>query len=201
MKKICFSFCLLLSLSSPALIANDLFSHDDPLDGTFYGGVSLGKTAGDCRYGYTDEGAVDCEGNAWKLFGGYQFHPNFALEAGYYRLFSNDGTDIHTATNGTQTPVRVDVAGRGLAVAGVGNYAINPGLDIFGKAGLMAWEANARTNYVDPVNGELDGTDLLFGLGASHKLNDNWRVRGEIEHVGGDLDANMYSVGTTYSTL
>ena len=45
-----------------------------------------------------------------------------------------------------------------------------------------------------------DGTDLTLGAGAEYKLDENWAVRGEYEHFNG-LDANMYSIGATFSSL
>lgn len=54
---------------------------------------------------------------------------------------------------------------------------------MFGKVGLMAWEESAKTN--NATNGILAGSDLLLGAGADYKVNENWGIRGEYEHVGG----------------
>ncbi len=123
---------------------------------------------------------------------GYKFNKNIAVEGAYYDLFSNDGTNPTTSAKSA-------VNGSGLALAGVGSYPLNAKSEVTGKAGIMAWDAEGSTSgtLVDAMN----GTDILLGVGAGYKLNDHWQLKGEYEHVGGDLEANIYSLGTSLSTL
>ena len=62
----------------------------------------------------------------------------------------------------------------------------------------MAWEESAKTNRA--TNGILSGSDLLLGAGADYKVNENWGIRGEYEHVGGLMKSHAYTMGATYST-
>ena len=64
-------------------------------------------------------------------------------------------------------------------------------LEAFGKAGMIAWDSDGTDS----------GTDFLLGAGATYKMDENWGVRGEYERIGGDIKANMYSVGAVFSTL
>jgi opacity protein-like surface antigen len=79
-------------------------------------------------------------------------------------------------------------------------------LSLFGKAGVMAWKTKG-TATIGNVKGtdltsdiKTDGVDLSLGAGAEYKIDDNWGIRGEYEHVNG-LEANMYSVGATFSSF
>lgn len=188
MKKLCLSGLLALTLTSPALMAEDwVLAQEEDQPGNMYANVSLLYSDADCNYAN-----VDCEGFGWKLQGGYKFSDHIAVEGGYYKLFSNEDTDSTTTLKST-------VNASGLAMSGVGSYAIDDKISLFGKVGLMAWEAEANTNGI--VVDTMDGTDILLGVGGAYKLSDNWGIRGELEHVGGDLEVTAYSLGATMSTL
>ena len=44
----------------------------------FYAGISAGQSKSDCRGG----GSCDDKDTAYRVFGGYKFHPNIAVEGG-----------------------------------------------------------------------------------------------------------------------
>src|SRR5690242_14187948 len=84
---------ILAALTSPIALA------DDPTWDTsgWYIGASLGKakakiddakiTSSLLRSGFTTSSISDDDSaTGYKLFGGYQFNPNFALEGGYFSL-------------------------------------------------------------------------------------------------------------------
>ena len=185
MKKIFLcSLASLLCLAS-AVKAEDLFAEKSSPLHPIYGGFSINHTNVDyCAYT-----GVKCEGDGWKFFGGYEITPTIAVEGGYYRFFNN------RATSGNDV---VTVNGTGMALAGVGSMPVAHNTDLFAKAGFMAWEANAKSNNSKVA--ATDGTDVLLGVGGKYKLNPNWDIRGELEHVGGDLKSNTYSVGTAFSS-
>ena len=166
--------------------ANDDFlaTPDKPGSDKFYGGTSMGYGSSNCSYS-----GIDCSGVGVKVFGGYKFNDNVAIEGGYHQLFSAE------ETLGSTT---VQVEGSGLSLNALGIYPVSPQLDVFGKVGLMAWEETAKTNQT--TNGILSGSDLLLGAGADYKLNENWGIRGEYEHVGGLMKSHSYTMGATYST-
>ncbi|EIJ33072.1 outer membrane beta-barrel protein [Thiothrix nivea] len=175
-----------LILLPTAVLAEDIFMTDEE-PGQFYAAYSLMKSEAECSY----QGAA-CDSTGWKLLGGYKFNDNLAVEGGYYDIFSNDSLN---STTGAKSVVN----GSGLAVSAIGSLPINPVASVSGKVGIMAWEAEGSTNGV--TTSMIDGTDVLTGIGLGYKLNGNWQLRGEYEHVGGDLEANMYSAGATFSTL
>lgn len=183
MKKTLFMATLALFASSTATAESLFGSTSNSADGsgTMYGGVSLGKSSFD-----GDETVSN-----WKAYGGYQFTPEMSVEAGYHKI----GEVKDVLANGD------DLSITGLSAAGLYTMPIADNLKAFGKAGIMAWDSNAARVRDDGSKVPFDGTDLLLGAGATYKLDENWGIRGEYEHVGGDLDANMYSVGAVFSTM
>ncbi len=179
----CFGACV----ASSSVFANDIFAQQTEEPGKFYAGFSLLKSEANCSYD-----GVACDSTGYKLGTGYKFNDQFAVEGGYYDLFSNGGTSPTTLKKSA-------VNASGLALSTIGTYSADGISSLSGRVGFMAWDAEGNTDGV-LVKG-MSGTDILLGVGGGYKLNDQWQVRGEYEHVGGDLEANVYSVGTTLSTL
>ncbi|MBU0656324.1 MAG: outer membrane beta-barrel protein [Gammaproteobacteria bacterium] len=170
------------ALSTSSAFAEGLFDTSGEGAGTFYAGVSAGQAEVDCD---------NCDSTGWKLFGGYKVTPNIAVEGGYYSLVNAEET--------VAPGVDAEVTASGLGLAGVASLPVADDLELFGKAGVMRWDAERKVTGF-PTD-KADGTDLLLGAGATYMVGDNWGIRGEYENVGGDLDASMYSVGATFSSL
>jgi OOP family OmpA-OmpF porin len=180
----------LLSVASTATAQTDPFATVDEIRNGLYVGGSLGMTDanGFCA-GAT--GACDDSDTGWKIFGGYEFNENLAVEGGYTSLgdMSNMGAGS-----------RSDISG--FNVAAVGKLPINEQIGVFGKAGLFRWSADNTTD------GDRSGTDLMYGVGAEYKMTDNISVRGEWEKfldietsATTNSDVSMFSAGFTYNTL
>ncbi len=97
-----------------------------------------------------------------KFFGGYRFNQNLAVEGGY--------TDFGTADDGG-----VDVSVDGFEVAAVGILPMNPQIDIFGKLGILLWDADFDAGTFG--SGSDDGTDLFLGFGASYNISPQLSAR------------------------
>lgn len=177
---------LVAAISSSTVFAEGLFNTSGKESGTIYGGASAGKADAECS-----DTSIDCKSTGWKLFGGYKLSPNLAVEGGYYSL--------GTAKEEVQPGTTAEVSASGVGMTGVASYPVADEVDMFAKGGIMMWEAEGKVTGF-PTQKE-DGTDLLLGVGAAYKLDNNWGIRGEYEHVGGDLKANMYSIGATFSSL
>ena len=181
-------FILLACLLGSATLVHAEDTGSNPFldgNGKVYGGVSVSKTDANCSYG-----PANCEGNGWKVLGGYKFNKHVGVEGAYQRFFRNAETDEIST---------VVVDNTGMSLAAVGFYPVNPKTEVFGKAGFMTWDANAYDGGTLAATGA--DTDLLLGVGAGYQFDDNWGIRGEFERVGGDLKANTYSFGTTFSTF
>ena len=91
--------------------------------------------------------------NGYKLFGGYQFTPNFALEGGYFDM-GTFGFTANTLPTGT---FRGDMRLKGLNLDAVGLLPITERLSLLGRAGV---------NYADTSNS-------FTGTGAVSVYNPN----------------------------
>lgn len=145
---------------------------------------------------------------AYKIFGGYQFNRNFALEGGYFDL----GKFGFTST--TATPSAGTLSGniklRGLNLDAVGMLPVTDKFSAFGRVGVNYAQArddfsstgavpalaNARPSKSD--------TNYKFGLGIQYAFNESLAMRAEAERyriddaVGNKGDIDLYSVGLVY---
>lgn len=225
MKKIILSTVVaatVLSMGSAFAGGGSLFGgsgESSMADGTFYGGGSVGRATHACvdtvYDDYTDtmkKTGDDCKTTGWKIFGGYKFTENMAVEAGYYNLGENEGKHTQEGYKaGTNTG-----EASGVGVAGVYSQPIAENIEVFGKLGAMFWnmKGESSSDYSEKVvTSEEDGTSVLFGLGANYKLSDNWGIRGEwerytVEYEGdptdktksSEEDIDILSAGVTFST-
>jgi len=206
--------------SSPVFAGGSLFggdSSDEDSTGAIYGGASIGQSSdGSCDALKDQVGAllndVECPTpSAWKVFGGYQIAPNLAVEGAYvdFGEAAADGAiPAVLGLNKVANPASLTSQATGFNVAGVASTPVTEEVSVFGKAGLMMWEKESAATIENfgpsattiTQKTTTDGVDLSLGAGAEYKIDDNWGVRGELEHFNG-LNNNLYSVGATFSTF
>lgn len=104
---------------------------------------------------------LDDSGFAYKIFGGYRLHRNFALSAGYMKLAD---TDAASTGGGWTDTVKVD----GFYGAGHGILPVTDKIDVFATLGLLRW--HQKVTYSPTGSGSFDGTDLMYGLGTSYSF-------------------------------
>ena len=85
----------------------------------------------------------DDKGDAWKLFGGYQFTKNWAVEFAYVD-FGKTSADT-TATGGR---CKIESTAKGWSLAGVGTAMVSDNLGLFGKLGVLSYEVDAKLSTV-----------------------------------------------------
>jgi len=161
----------------------------------WYVGASAGKSDLDSSVteGLITSGTVDGKDSGSKLYGGYRFGRNFAVELAWVDLggagYSGDffGTPV--------TGGRVKVSGFNSSIVGL--LPATSQLELFAKAGVYAWEAKANdTTGGVPFSGKINGTNASFGLGANYYFSKNVGARLEWEHF--ELDpgsAGLFSAG------
>ena len=137
------------------------------------------------KYGIT----VDENATAFKLNAGYSFNDYIAVEAFYL----NAGEYDLTASIGATASFKVS----GFGAAGVVSYPVTDAFDIYGKLGFWAWESDSNGNTVD-------GTDPVYGVGASYNFNENVGafVEYDMNQTGSDnVDEsfNILSLGLKYT--
>lgn len=203
--------------TSSVFAGGSLFGGDESGAGTMYGGASIGQSSDSTCNSVSDQagallGNIECPTpSGWKVFGGYKVAPNLAVEGAYIDLgeAESDGViPVIPGVNSVANAASLSTNSTGFNVSGVASTAATDELSVFGKAGLMAWnkDTTAIVQQVGATGATVtqessnDGIDLSLGAGAEYKINDNWGVRGEVEHFDG-LNANLYSVGATFSTF
>ncbi|EIJ33071.1 outer membrane beta-barrel protein [Thiothrix nivea] len=204
--------------------SDDTFSEDGA--GAMYGGVSVGQSSdGACEANNTLIDGINAttqsllgtsvvsnfgcpNTTAWKVYGGYKIAPNLAVEGAYVNFGDAESTATVAALppiNNNANPVTTTTSATGFGASGVASAPVTDEINLFGKMGFLAWEKeNKASSTVLGMNETLtqktDGVDLSLGAGAEYKIDENWGVRGEVEHFDG-LNANLYSVGATFSTF
>ena len=146
-------------------------------------------------------GTVDGKDGAFKLFGGYQFNRNFALEAAMVDLgdvrYSGTFTD---PTLGTVPVTGGRIQNSGLNLSAVGVLPVGSRFVVFGMVGMFLWYSEAS----DVTGGfgfysEEDGADLSFGLGASVVLGQRVSLRAEWERFEvSNADVDLVTVGLAF---
>jgi len=204
----------LLSLAGlGSLLAASSFAQEG---GYYYGGLSIGQSrakideprisASLLGSGLTTTSmTLDESDTAYKLFGGYQFNRNFALEAGYFNLgkFGFTSTTVPTGT----LDGRIKLQGVNLDL--VGTLPLTERLSALGRVG--AQYASARDTFrgsgavqVLNPNPSAKGTHYKAGVGLQYELSPSFLVRAEAERyrindaVGNRGDVNLYSFSLVF---
>ena len=146
----------------------------DAQEGEWYVGGSLGSS---------DDDVLDQTASSFKVFGGYQFTRNVAVEAAFVDLGEFDSLGLPNALDQY-----------GLAFEIVGILPIGHRGAVFGKVGFFDWSVDFLSRTVD------EGTDLTFGVGGEYVFDNNWGVRAEWERFTdvSDGDVDLFSAGVVY---
>lgn len=174
-----------------AMLAAAMFPALASADSGFYLGAGVGNAKvevnlGDAQLPTLPEFDEDDAG--YKIFGGYNWQLtsiSLGIE-GAYNDFGNPSADIQG--------ISLSVEPTGVSVFGVAALGLGP-IDLFGKAGLLAWDADA---VVDGTISTDDGTDPAYGIGLRFNAG-RFQIRGEYELYDVDeADLTMLSVGVAY---
>ncbi|MFC0252134.1 outer membrane beta-barrel protein [Massilia consociata] len=133
--------------------------------GTFYAGGDVGKTKLENQSGRaTSAGA----------FIGYNFHQNFAVEAGYRRL---GDYDFHAF--GVHGDVNVDQA----ALSLVGTLPLSSGFNLFGRVGYNRLEVEGSANGYHAKDSV---SKALIGVGVGYAFTPTISARIELQRPASD---------------
>lgn len=180
--------------------------------GAYYAGISGGQS----RTDFDEQGIVrsilppgagitglvtDRRDFAYRVFGGYQFHPNFAVEAGYFDL----GKSGFTATTSPPGSLDASLKLRGVAVDLVGRLPVVGSLSAIARVGAQYAVARERftgTGVVGVADSSPHDRSLNYklGVGLQYEVTPSLLVRGEAERyrmsdgVGNNGNVNVFSV-------
>lgn len=156
------------------------------------GYIGFGLGSSQSRGGNSTAGAVTVTGaesnkGSTKIYGGFQFTPNWGLEAQYSDLGNRDYT-INNAGVVTTGSVRSSQ----YSLAGTGTLPLSQNFALIGKLGFSANRAN--------FNGSNNKTSLMAGVGASYSFTPRLAVRLEYEDFGKFSDTNGAGGGSIRAT-
>lgn len=163
-------------IASAALVAASLGTLGAHAEGLYVGG-SLGSTNYPSNVNGIDGSGSGAGG---KVFGGYQFTPNIALEGGaveFGRIRNNTGR----------------LSSHGLFLDAVGTAPLNDKWSLLGRLGMDRVDFNTSA-------GKSNGNGIHVGLGAQYALTSRVSLRAEWERFrpsvfGQKPDLDLYSVG------
>lgn len=202
------SLVALAILGSPFTMAQD--------NAGWYVGTNMGQsratiddariTSGLIGRGFSGISITDDDrSNGYKIFGGYQFNKNIALEGGYFNL-GNFGYTANTVPTGT---LNGNIKLRGLNLDVVGTLPITDRFSAFGRVGANyaqardSFSGTGAVHVLNPNPSRRD-TNLKLGAGLQYAITESLVVRAEVERyriddaIGNKGDVDLVSVGLLY---
>ena len=207
------SFRLLALAGVGSVLSTSALAQDA---GYGYGGISVGAsranidqpriTAGLAGAGLaTSSFARDERDGAYKLFGGYQFNRNLALEGGYFSL-GKFGFTSTTVPAGTLTG---QLKAQGLNLDLVATLPLGERFSVFGRVGAQVarvrdtFDSTGAVSVLDR-NPSKRGANVKFGGGLQYEVSRSFLVRAEGERyriddaVGNKGDINVLSLSLVF---
>lgn len=148
----------------------------------------------------------DDRDTGYKLYGGYKFNKNFAVEGGYFDL----GRFGYAATMDQPGTLNGNIKVKGLNLDLVGMLPLTEKFSVFGRVGVNYAEAKdtfrgtQSSIYAPDVNRSKRDTNYKVGLGLQYAFTESLAMRAEVERyrindaVGNKGDIDLVSVGLVY---
>jgi OmpA-OmpF porin, OOP family len=122
--------------------------------------------------GNADFGSDD--DTAFKLYAGYKFHPNVAVEGGWAQLYDKGGTEVTS-----------------LEVVALGMFPLTQQFSLLGKLGLASVD-------VDSSAGGDTKTELTYGIGVQFEATPKIGVRAQWQRYDTEEEIDLLSVGVVF---
>jgi OOP family OmpA-OmpF porin len=180
------------------IAASLLLAGATPAAAQGYLGFGVGKSdydSGNIIPDLITSGSVDGKDTGFKIFGGYQFNPHFAVEIAYVDL----GKASYSGNFGALPVTGGSLETWGLNASAVGILPLHPSFELFGKIGIFGWESKARdTTGGIPFSGKADDADVSLGLGMAFNIARNVSIRAEWERFKAVDDIDLLSLGLAF---
>ena len=186
-------------------------------DRGWYGGLSVGgsnqrisDTALTVSGATSSSLSKDESGTGFKIFAGYHFNRNFALEGGYTDLGKFRVTRDVSAPAAIAGSAVADMRSTGFNLDAVGVIPLQGGFSLFGKIGTIY--TTTQTSLATSGGISAGGAsakrrdwDWKWGVGASYNFGNGMSLRLEYEdyndvpndEIVGKADLRMWSLGLT----
>ena len=136
--------------------------------------------------------SCDNKDTAWKLFGGFQLTPMFAVELGYADLGEISASGLGVTVSAETTA---------WDLSAIAAFPIGDAFSVYGRLGGYRAETEARAGA---LSADDSNTGLTFGVGVGFSLSRNLGLRAEWQRyadVGDDddeSDIDVLSVGVLW---
>ena len=134
------------------------------------------------------------KGTAYRVFGGYQFHRNFAVEVGY--------TDLGKVSSNSPGAFDEIIKAKASDVTLVGSYPATERFSFYGKVGAYYANTSKHRQTTTTIIVKESHGNPTFGAGLQYFVTQNLALRGEGQRYmkmgGGNIgesDYNVYMVG------
>jgi Outer membrane protein beta-barrel domain len=145
-------------LSAAAMAASTgVLAQQSGASSPFYVGLDVGNA----DFGSDDD-------TAFKLFAGFQFHPNVAAEVAYSMLYDKGGSEANA-----------------LEIVAVPMFPVANRFSVFGKFGFA---------HIDNDPGDRD-TEITYGVGVQFDATPKLGVRAQWQRYETDQEIDLLSVG------
>ncbi len=146
-----------------------------------YFGAAIGQASAS-NYCSDTSGLVvascDDKDTSFKVFGGYRFTRNVAVEVAYVDLGKYHATG---SVLGLPFDVKTEVTG--VTVQGVGIVPFGNEFSLMGRIGAIFWDLNNSGTVGGFRGGGGDsGVDVALGVGAQYKFAPNFGVRADLDY-------------------
>lgn len=159
---------------------------------TAHAGLFFGASVGDASLSQSDSGfSFDASDTGSKIYGGFTFIKFFGLEASYL--------DLGSAEDEAAPGIDVTIDTTAWDVYAVGILPIGKHFEIFAKAGIVVWDAEA--SFSGAISDETDdGNDPAYGAGVAFVFGEHFAVRAEYQRFElEDIDElELASVGAEF---
>ena len=212
MKPLVRNLSRLLCIGAGAALASSAYAQGYVGIGVGQGNASL-PSVSTTVLGLAFTGASDkSSATAYKLYGGYQFTPNWGLEAGYNDL----GNKYSVAGSLGGTPYNATYKMDNWYVAATGTLPLQGGFSLLGKLGISANKVSGGQICAGGSCASFAADDSkpdgMGGVGAQYAVTTNWAARLEYENYGkmsgddiwgtggsGALKADAWNISVNYA--
>lgn len=177
----------------------------------FYVGLNVGQANYDAsidRFAFLDDDSIysvnlEDKSASYSITLGYQLNPYFSLEGGYIDLgklsvyAKSNGSGLSYAEGSVDLVVDVD----GLFLDVKGQLPLNEYFSLYGKLGLLEWDAEATLSDLtgDLSSNSADDNDTFFGIGVSFNSINNTTLNVDYTmYKLDDEDIDVLSLGLQF---
>jgi OOP family OmpA-OmpF porin len=179
-------------------------AHADEDKGAYIGAGIGQASAGDYCSDSAGLAVSSCDDSdsSFKVFGGYRFTRNFAVEAAYVDL----GT-FHANGSFGGLPFDINTELTGVTVQAVGIAPLGDKFSLMGRVGAIFWDLSTSGTVAGfPGSTSDNGVDIALGAGAQYKFTPNFGIRADLDYYPdlgnsdtGEDNVTAVTVGIVFS--